>query len=35
MENYFEATDDRGRKLYVQTYDDHISLILTPTATDR
>ena len=35
MENYFEATDDRGRKLYVQTCDDHISLILTPTATDR
>lgn len=35
MENYFEADDERGRKLYVQTFDDHISLILTPTDTDR
>jgi len=35
MENYFEATDGRGLRLYVQTFDDHISLILTPTVTDR
>lgn len=35
MENYFETTDEKGRKLYVQTYEDHISLILAPTATDK
>jgi len=35
MENYFEATDERGRRVNVQTYDDLIILNLTPTAADR
>ncbi|MDP2913992.1 MAG: hypothetical protein Q8O91_00910 [Candidatus Aminicenantes bacterium] len=34
-EDYFEAADERGRRVNVQTYDDLIILNLTSTAADR
>jgi len=34
-DDYFEAVDERGRRVNVQTFDDLITLNLTPTAADR